>query len=274
MPRVARVAIQFHEGSLSDAQLSVVDQVAEPQAIADYKKNNSVPEGTDLTAAQLAQVRSSLAGADNAVQAGWYDTSKSFTAATVQYTTSEDSSTESITEAGTSSSPFFAWGDVREVRFGVDREYGGINSSGGPQHSGRADHRLITLVRNTDLISPALFKRCCNGMQLRRVVIYDFERKIFVVADSCHVISFEFVGDKKPTTRYEVSQVGTDQSMQFLGRSYTASQDIGDTRRYDRLTILQTSVAMSTDNGSSWHGWNTGSEVAWNSPGISVQVPS
>ena len=165
--------------------------------------------------------------------------------------------------------PAGAWGQVRKVSYGVDRDYGGINSSGGPQHSGRPEHRLIKVERESDKISPELFKRCCNGMQLRRVVIWDPDygnsasanNGILIYAEDCHVVSFEGVIFKNPAHEHDIIQGDVGEYFQIESRAKT--QGLGDSAHIDLITILYTKISVEVYR-STPHGWNTLNETAFN----------
>ncbi|MCA9178743.1 MAG: type VI secretion system tube protein Hcp [Planctomycetales bacterium] len=169
--------------------------------------------------------------------------------------------------------PANAWGQVRRIAFGVDRPYGGINSSGGPQHSGRPEHRLISLERESDMISPLLFKRCCNGMQLQRLVIYDPDynaeatpngRGLLIYAEDSHVVSFEGILEKTPGSRHTAAAFGAGDGDQFQAVTQAATQAVGATHRFDRMTILYTRLSVQV-LGSTFQGWDTGSEIKFDS---------
>lgn len=156
------------------------------------------------------------------------------------------------------------WGVVTSLHFGVEREYGGINSSGGPQQSGRADHRLITVKRESDKLSPLLFQHCCNGFQLRRVFFVDEEEERIIVAESCCVVSFEGEIFRAGATGYNLNLSDTA----VTGSTTASSASLGSQKREEVLQILYTSIALNF-NESGYRGWNTGSETAWNAPGYS-----
>lgn len=167
--------------------------------------------------------------------------------------------------------PASAWGQVLKCSYGVERDYGGINSSGGPQHSGRPEHRLITIERESDRISPLLFKRCCNGMQLKRVIIYDplYDSSdnqgtgLIILAEDTHVVNFDGFILKSGAQRHDISAAGMGQGDQYFATTHAATNSLGSTKRMDRITILYTKISVQI-LGSDPHGWDTGSETAFN----------
>lgn len=223
---VGWIAFQFHRGSISD---------------------------------KFTPAETRSANADD----GWYNSSTGDAPPSrrISYTIT-GSNDASTTDDGTVNVGTSPWGVVKELHFGVDREYGGVNSSGGPQHSGRADHRLITVKRDSDKLSPLLFQHCCNGFQLRRVFFVDTEEQRLLVAESCHVVSFAGNIFRGGATKYDLSTSNNA----VTGQTNASSGSLGSQKREEVLQILYTSIAIDYNN-SGFRGWNTGNETAWNAPG-------
>lgn len=68
----------------------------------------------------------------------------------------------------------------------VKREYAGINSSGGPQVAGRADHEDVVVTRDCDLISPYLFQYCASGWQIPTVYVIRYIGSENIAFNFCH----------------------------------------------------------------------------------------
>ncbi len=245
MPSIAGwVAFQFHMGSNSDDVIGGTGN-----EITGFN-DDGTPISTSVTL--------------NAAKLGWFPTGLSFSDRSVGYTP-EGKAQQTI--------PPTSWGAAREIHYGVVREYGGVNSSGGPQQSGRADHRLITIERNIDQVTPYLFKHCCNGFQIRRLAFIDNTAAlgdIVVVAENCQVVDFSTSETRyfEDVRHYHLQLHGQAPSMNISGASDTESTFI-EVTRVETIKILYTKISIKVA-GSGWQGWDTGTEQAWNTPGYVI----
>ncbi|HCS54995.1 type VI secretion system tube protein Hcp [Rubinisphaera sp.] len=241
---VGWVAFQFHMGSNSDNVMGGTGS----------EVTGFTPEGVPISTPVTL----------DAAKMGWFATGRTFSEKSVKYTP-EGKAQQTI--------PSTSWGQVREIQYGVVREYGGVNSSGGPQQSGRADHRLITMQRNIDQVTPYLFKHCCNGFQIRRLAFLDSTEtlgNIIVVAENCQVVSLNTSETRffKDTRRYNLQIHGQAPNMSLAGSGADESTFLGATR-VESVSILYTKLSIKVAN-SDWQGWDTGTEQAWNTPGYVV----
>jgi type VI protein secretion system component Hcp len=79
-----------------------------------------------------------------------------------------------------------AYSRARTCEMQVKRDYAGINSSGGPQVAGRADHSDVIITRDCDLISPYLFQYCSSGWQIKSVYIIRYIGSETISFNFCH----------------------------------------------------------------------------------------
>lgn len=55
------------------------------------------------------------------------------------------------------------WSEVREVTQEVKMDIDGVNSSGGPQASGRVDHSDMIVLKDVDRMTPRFYSQTCLG---------------------------------------------------------------------------------------------------------------
>ena len=173
------------------------------------------------------------------------------------------------------------YGDARSVVAKVDREYDGINSSGGPQVTGRCDHSDLVMVRYSDKASPFLFQYCCTGEQFSTVFITFLDPPIHWVLSGVNVTGYEFTGDKSSSTKYldvPIPSVGiaipqvTDTAATAAAAAAAIGNQTGQItsytntwgttnnyRRLERVTLLYTSINFECD-GVGPRGWDTGTD--------------
>ncbi|WP_237226211.1 type VI secretion system tube protein Hcp [Rubinisphaera sp. JC750] len=167
------------------------------------------------------------------------------------------------------------WQSVKRFFYGATREYGGINSSGGPQHSGRPDQHLIRITREADLVSPKLYKYCCNGYQLQSMLFItetdSGESLTIVYCEACHVVEFETQHFHAAATDYSHLALTLDgQSVSNASNSFTQSKPtLGDVKVEDELSILYTKMIIGQsrivggERQTVWQGWDTAAEKHW-----------
>jgi len=153
------------------------------------------------------------------------------------------------------------YGRVNSVVAHVERDYGGINSSGGPQVSGRCDHSDLVVVRETDRVSPILFQYCCTGEQLSvvHIVFLDASAKNAVLRLrllGVNVTGFQFTGEKKSRTKYEASG-GNFSTAAYVQSAGNATDLAGAHKRVEKVTLLYTSIEMKYGTDG-YRGWDTG----------------
>lgn len=177
------------------------------------------------------------------------------------------------------------WQGVKKFYYGATREYGGINSSGGPQHSGRPDQHLIRITRESDLVSPKLYKYCCNGYQLQSMLFItetdSGESLTIVYCEACHVVEFETQHFHAAATDYShLALTLNGQSVTNGANSFTQSKStLGDVKVEDELAILYTKIAICQSRvvGGTrkkvWQGWDTAAEKHWDT-GIEFNPPT
>jgi len=159
------------------------------------------------------------------------------------------------------------YGRLGSVVAKVERDYGGINSSGGPQVSGRADHSDLVVVRAADKVSPYLFQYCCTGEQLATVFIamLDPEDMIWILT-GVNVTGYEFNGDKSPSTKYVNIPATIDASHTVESYSNTwGDSATNNFRRLETVSLLYTAIRVEFANGG-YRGWDTGSNTSVTEP--------
>lgn len=167
------------------------------------------------------------------------------------------------------------WQGVKKFFYGATREYGGINSSGGPQHSGRPDQHLIRITREADLVSPRLYKYCCNGYQLKKMLFISEtdsgDSLTIVYCEACHVVEFETQHFHAAATDYShLALTLNGQSLSNGSNSFTQSKvTLGDVKVEDELSILFTKMIIGQSRmvggqrKTIWQGWDTAAEKHW-----------
>jgi len=145
----------------------------------------------------------------------------------------------------------------------VVRDYGGINSSGGPQVSGRADQKDFEIVMQSHDMSPILYGHCCGGIQLKWVHLCvpqggsddpTIADNLFmhIRMEDVNVTGYRMTGLRKA---YHLRTATPAQSKKDYG--------IYDIKHLDRLTLLYTSISFLHGGTKTGRGWNTGSEVLY-----------
>lgn len=183
---------------------------------------------------------------------------------------------------GAPASGNFYYAPVRECKSRVDREYGGINSSGGPQVSGRCDHADFLVEKNCDKTSSILYEHCCSGEQLAWVhivmlkdgrtyaaefnppdstdpadqVVPEYKEPdgvlLHIRLKDVNITSYEFSGVRYFGSETTSTASGSLRTSAFLGVGHV-----------ERFTLLYT--AMSMEYGGIQRGWDTGGNDKWTS---------
>lgn len=141
---------------------------------------------------------------------------------------------------------------LRSVGTSVARDYAGINSSGGPQVAGRADHDEIVVVKDADLLTPVLYQFVSTGEAFSRVLIvhpeYGGTSRVEWLLKGVNLTLFEFTGD----ATWARTDTGFERKIQ----------------RVDKLRLLYTSAEVRVGAGTNWttrktdfRGWDTGSNT-------------
>jgi len=167
------------------------------------------------------------------------------------------------------------WQAAKKFYYGATRDYGGISSSGGPQVSGRADQHLIQITREADLVSPVLYKYCCNGYQIKKLLFItetdSGESVTIVYAEACQVVEFETQHINSAATDYShLALTLNGQTVSNASNSFTQSKaSLGDVMVEDELQILYTRMVIgqsrivSGNRTTVWQGWDTSNETHW-----------
>lgn len=180
--------------------------------------------------------------------------------------------------SGAPKNDVFYYAPVREIKSHVDREYGGINSSGGPQVSGRCDHSDFFVEKNCDKSSAVLFEHCCSGEQLAWVhlAILQDGRTLSAVydppnsTDPNHQEYPEWNEPDRMLLHVRLKDVNIT-SYELSGVRYFGTETDGNVRRpkflgvghVERFTLLYTTI--SVDFGGVQRGWDTGTNEKWKS---------
>lgn len=170
---------------------------------------------------------------------------------------------------------------VRLIRAKAERGYGGINSSGGPQVSGRSDQTDFYLEQNSNQSSPILYEHCCSGVQLAWVHLAVLKwddsagAQLFmhIRLQDVSLTSYRFTGVRFFTQEYVVSELAaetnapTSATGDFLAgsKSYSRLQDysVSGIGHRDHMTLLYTSIAFKHGETNTERGWNTGTDDAF-----------
>lgn len=155
---------------------------------------------------------------------------------------------------------------IKSVSSKVVRDYAGINSSGGPQVSGRADHGDIVVERNSDGITPILYQFVSTGEAFNRILIvlpeYGGGARVEWMLRGVNLTNFEFTGTRTNST----SQVYVANSNKIVDSSEFAGRTTGRFYlRYERIGLLYTSAEVRVGTGTvltqpvEFRGWDTGS---------------
>ena len=150
----------------------------------------------------------------------------------------------------------------------VQREYGGINSSGGPQVTGRADQSDFKVQWQTNSASPVLYEHCCSGKQLEwvHVVVAKWDNDIpsnflHIRMQGVNVTGFEmnavrwFADETRPV----------EGGLTFNGATvleHKPSTSMYGVGHYDDFTLLYTKIAFKHQSNTE-KTWDTGADAAW-----------
>lgn len=155
---------------------------------------------------------------------------------------------------------------VRAIRAKAVREYGGINSSGGPQVSGRADQSDFYVEQNTNGTSPKLYEHCCNAKQLEWVHIACLKDRtnlmLHIVMKDVSITGYEFEGARTFADVFE-TDAGKDLNISKKFRKLQSGEVTG-VIRIDKFTLLYTSITFKYVTGNFIGGWDTGTDDAFN----------
>jgi type VI protein secretion system component Hcp len=170
---------------------------------------------------------------------------------------SEDQTGPPLPEANTYYIP--VWEFAAEAK----REYGGINSSGGPQVSGRADQSDFSIEIPTTAASPVLYEHCCSGKQFSWIHVVAPNWKagsgawLHIRMKDVNVTGFEFSGVRWLKDDYDTADGAVLNASTEINFKYNSTMyDIG---HYDDLTLLYTSIEFDFV-GQCTRGWDTGSD--------------
>ena len=170
---------------------------------------------------------------------------------------------------------------VRMLTAKAVREYSGINSSGGPQVSGRSDQSDFVFEQNTCLTSPYLYQHCCNCTQLEWVhfaVVQDnVDLFLHIRLQDVSITSYKMRGvrffyDKVRTNAPPVAPAPSGGTAAphippMLGGNLIIKEqenDVHGVGHVDRVTLLYTNIAFKYGGGVNLErGWSTGSDLEW-----------
>lgn len=151
---------------------------------------------------------------------------------------------------------------IRDMKAEVKREYGGINSSGSLQVTGRADHSDIEIIRTADYISPLLYQFVSTGEQFRKVLVVLREN------DGAPRVEWLLEGVNVTSYKFEAMPEWISNRITKVSDSETLSSQYAETLYYrnDTFTLLYTKatlrVGIVTDKEqihTDFRGWDTGS---------------
>lgn len=169
---------------------------------------------------------------------------------------------------------------ILSVKTKVERDYAGINSSGGPQVAGRADHDEIEVTKYSDLLTPILFQFVSTGECFNTVLIvlpgYSGNERVEWLLKGVNMTLFEFEGTRSNagTLRYY--------SDNALGSATSIKSEATDRYypRVDKFRLLYTSAEVRVGEGeydiedaagnitagykqsrTGWWGWDTGTNT-------------
>lgn len=154
---------------------------------------------------------------------------------------------------------------VRTFRAKVERDFGGINSSGGPQTTGRADQSDFFVEQNANAISPTLYQQCCSAIQMSWIhlacVAEDGTTLLrHIVMQDVSLTSYESEGNRKTADTIGLTPAGGE-LQSSTGLSIQHVGDMVGLRNIDRFTLLYTSISFRHGSSNIVGGWNTGSET-------------
>lgn len=170
----------------------------------------------------------------------------------------------------------FYYAPVREIKAHVDREYGGINSSGGPQVSGRCDHKDFLIEKNCDKSSSILYQHCCSGEQLSWVHLailqdgrtYPEIRDPADSNDPSDAVVPKYKEPDRMLLHIRLKDVSIT-SYELSGVRYFGSETVDSVRKskflgvghVEKFTLLFTSMSLEFDGIQ--RGWDTGKDAKW-----------
>jgi type VI protein secretion system component Hcp len=154
-----------------------------------------------------------------------------------------------------------------EIAAEVKREYGGINSSGGPQVSGRSDQSDFEIEWDANAASPILYEHCCSGKQLAWVHVVTVRWAAGQPAEFIHirmqdvnVTSYEFTGQRWLKDDFATADgKALNAASGLIAYNNNGTYDLGHS---DSFTLLYTSIAFKHFSNTE-RGWNTGEDDAW-----------
>jgi type VI protein secretion system component Hcp len=151
---------------------------------------------------------------------------------------------------------------VWEFAAEVKREYGGINSSGGPQVSGRADQSDFSIEIPTSAASPVLYEHCCSGKQFSWVHVVAPNWRVgsgawlHIKMQDVNVTGYEFSAVRWLHDKYEATDMQPLLTSTEINLGGAGMYDAG---HFDDVTLLYTSIVFEIVNKTT-RGWTTGSD--------------
>jgi type VI protein secretion system component Hcp len=153
---------------------------------------------------------------------------------------------------------------VRSIQARVEREYGGINSSGGPQVSGRADQTDFSIELPTTAATPVLYEHCCSGKQFSWVHVFVPNCKaaggaaaLHITMQDVNVTGFEFSGVRWLKDDYDTEDGAVLNASGAINFKYNSKMYAAG--HFDDITLLYTSIVFNVV-GKKERGWTTGSD--------------
>jgi len=165
---------------------------------------------------------------------------------------------------------------VRVAHAKVVREYGGINSSGGPQVSGRADQSDFEVEQSMHDASPILYDHCCAGLQFEwvhlAIVQWDWDTDSQHLFLHIRMADVNFTGYKLRGTRFYNQTFVSEQGGAVLDSPLAIKYQDYSVRGVgyiEQFTLLYTSIAFQPYRGGvaqAERGWNTGTDDSYTVP--------
>lgn len=174
--------------------------------------------------------------------------------------------------AKNSSGKWYFYGNTREVKAKIEREYGGIGSHGGPVVSGRSDHSNFIVEQSANKATAEIFQHCCSGDILEWVHIVAFGQSVdwdvsssipqpkqglHIRLQNANVAKFEFTGGRYFGDHFQSFDNSTLSNSTTLVRG---GKLLGVTHVV-RYELWYTSISVEYDGIE--RGWDTGTDTAW-----------
>jgi type VI protein secretion system component Hcp len=150
---------------------------------------------------------------------------------------------------------------ISSMKTKVERDYAGINSSGGPQVAGRADHDEILVTRVADKLSPILYQFVSTGEAFSRIIIVLRDAgssgpRVEWLLHGVNLTEYSFEG----AHYFSSSLVYEPQGGALSASTEITSSAPKKYRRQETFRLLYTTAQMrvGVDQPSDWRGWDTG----------------